>query len=113
MSAEALAAVEQALAGSADADEALRAVVGRLAAERGVSWAGIAFVEEGELVLGPSAGTPDTARRILATVCYKGSLVGELWVDGDADPAFLQAVADRISAHVLLGWDTGGEAWDP
>jgi hypothetical protein len=113
MSAAALAAIEQALATAADADEALRAVVGTLVTEPGVSWAGIAFVEEGKLVLGPSAGTPDATRRNLARVCYKGSIVGELWIDGDSDRTFLEGVADRISAHVLLGWDTGGEAWEP
>jgi putative methionine-R-sulfoxide reductase with GAF domain len=113
MSAETLAAIEQALATVADADEALRAVVGTLVTEPGVSWAGIAFVEEGELVLGPSAGTPDATRRNLATVRYGGSVVGELWIDGDTDSALIEAVADRISAHVLLGWDTGGAAWEP
>ena len=84
-----------------------------LAAQPGISWAGVAFVETTGLVLGPSAGTPDEARRTLVTVCYKDETVGELQVDGEADRALLQAVADRISAHVLLGWDTGGEGWEP
>jgi hypothetical protein len=46
-------------------------------------------------------------------VSYKGDTVGELQVDGDADRALLDAVAERISAYVLLGWDTGGEDWEP
>jgi hypothetical protein len=46
-------------------------------------------------------------------VRYLGDEVGELRVDGDADPAFLAGVAERIAAHVLLGWDTAGEAWEP
>ena len=113
MSADALAAVDAALADAPDADDALRATVRILAAQPGIAWAGIAFVETTGLVLGPSAGTPDEARRTLAAVCYKGETVGELQVDGDVDRAFLEQVAERISAHVLLGWDTAGEAWDP
>ena len=108
-----LAAIDDVLSTSAEADEALRAVVAVLASEPAVAWAGIAFAEQGDLVLGPTAGTPNAERRRLATVRYQGRTVGELRVDGDADQAFLDAVADRISAHVLLGWDTGGETWDP
>ena len=110
---EPLAAIDAALEASADADDALRETVRILAAQPGVSWAGVAFVETTGLVLGPSAGTPDEARRTLVTVCYKDETVGELQVDGEADRALLQAVADRISAQVLLGWDTGGEGWEP
>jgi hypothetical protein len=113
MSAEALAAIEQALAGAADADDALRSVVRAIAEEPGVVWAGIALAEHGELVPGPSAGTADEARRTFVTLCYKGHSVGELRVDGDADLGFLEAVAERIAPQALLGWDTGGEAWDP
>lgn len=108
-----LEAIDDALSAASDADEALRAVVRVLASEPGVAWAGIAFLETAGLVPGPAEGTPDEARRRLATVCYKEAPVGELQVDGDVDDAFLAAVADRIAAHVLLGWDTGGEAWEP
>ena len=110
---EPLAAIDAALASSEDADDALRETVRILAAQPGITWAGIAFVETTGLVLGPSAGSPDEARRHLATVCYKDETVGELQVDGEADAALLDAVARRISAHVLLGWDTGGEGWEP
>lgn len=113
MTSDALAAIELALADAPDPDEALRATVRILAEQPGVAWAGIAFVETTGLVLGPSAGTPDDARRTLVTVCYKEETVGELQVDGDPEPALLEAVAERISAHVLLGWDTGGESWEP
>jgi hypothetical protein len=64
-------------------------------------------------VLGPSSGTPDEARRLQVTVCYKDETVGELQVDGEVDQALLEAVAERISEYVLLGWDTGGEGWEP
>ena len=108
-----LAEIDAALESSADADDALRETVRILATQPGITWAGIAFVETTGLVLGPSAGVPDEARRTLATVCYKDETVGELQVDGDADRVMLDAVAERISAYVLLGWDTGGEDWEP
>ena len=113
MSRSPLDAIDAALASSADADDALRETVRILASQPEVSWAGIAFVETTGLVLGPSAGTEDEARRTLVTVGYKGETVGELRVDGEVDRAVLEAVAERISAHVLLGWDTGGEHWEP
>ncbi len=46
-------------------------------------------------------------------VSFQDAVVGELAVDGDAEPAFLARVAEQISAYVLLGWDTSGEAWEP
>ena len=113
MSASPLDAIDTALASAADADDALRETVRILAAQPGIGWAGIAFVETTGLVLGPSAGTPDEARRTQATVSYKGETVGELQVDGNPDQTLLEAVAERIAAHVLLGWDTGGEGWEP
>ena len=42
-------------------------------------------------------------------IAFQGAPVGELWVDGEADPAFLERVAALMSAHVLIGWDTRGE----
>jgi hypothetical protein len=113
MSAGPLEAIDTALAASADADDALRETVRILAAQPGIAWAGIAFVETTGLVLGPTAGSPDEARRVLVTVCYKDETVGELQVDGDVERGVLEAVAERISAHVLLGWDTGGVGWEP
>ena len=113
MSAEALSAIEAALEGARDADDGLRETVRILSAEPGIGWAGIAFEEESALVLGPSAGRSDESRRRKVTVRYKQKPVGELWVDGDAEAAFLEAVAEQIAEHVLLGWDTGGEAWEP
>ena len=110
---EPLAEIDAALEAAADADDALRETVRILAAQPGISWAGIAFVETTGLVLGPSAGIPDEVRRTLATVCYKDETVGELQVDGEVDRALLESVAERISAYVLLGWDTGGEGWEP
>jgi len=96
-----------------EADEALRQVVSALADEPEVVWAGIAFLDAGELVLGPSAGTPDESRERVARIAYDGERVGELRVHGETEPAFLEQVAALVSPYVLIGWDTGGEAWDP
>ena len=108
-----LAAIETALASAGEPDDALREVVRLLAVEPEIAWAGIAFLENGELVLGPSAGTPDPERRTQVTLCYKEQPVGELIVDGTPEPADVEAIAARLGEHVLLGWDTGGETWEP
>jgi putative methionine-R-sulfoxide reductase with GAF domain len=113
MSTRALEAVDRILDRGGDADDILRAVVAALADEPTISWAGIFFLESGGLVLGPQAGTADEERRLQVPVVYQGEAVGELAVDGEADRAFLERVATLVSAHVLLGWDTGGETWDP
>ena len=96
-----------------EADDALRRVVELLSEQLGVVWAGVAFLEDGSLTLGPSAGTPDDTLRKRVPVLYHGERVGELLVDGDAEIQLLELVAERIAPLVLIGWDTGGEAWEP
>ena len=106
-------AVDRILNRGGDADDVLRAVVSTLVERGGYVWAGISFVEEGTLVPGPAAGEPDEARRTAVPVIYEGERVGEVAADGPADPELLERVATLVSAHVLLGWDTGGERWTP
>ena len=113
MSAKTLEAIDRALDRGGEPDDVLRSIVSVLVEEPGVSWAGVAFSEEGRLVLGPEAGTPDEPRRVRVPVLFQGSEVGELQVDGAADHGFLERVAALISAHVLIGWDTAGGAWEP
>ena len=96
---------------STDADEQLRQTVSELAAREGCSWAGIFFVEEDDLVLGPEAGEPDPERRTPVPVIWRDTRVAELAVDGDVEPAELEAVAECIADLCLVGWDTGGEVW--
>lgn len=98
---------------STDADDVLRQTVAALATADGCTWAGIFFVEEGELVLGPEAGTPDDARRVSVPVTWKGERIAELAADGDLDRAHLEQVAVEIADLCLVGWDTGGQAWEP
>jgi len=61
-----------------------------------------------------------TRSEIVVPIAYDGTVVGEIDIDSDepaafdaADSAFLERVATLVSAHVLLGWDTGGEPWRP
>jgi hypothetical protein len=105
--------VDRILAEGRDADDVLRAVVQALVTRGGCAWAGISFVEGGDLVPGPAAGSPDEARRVAVPVSYRGERVGELAADGAVDVAVLERVAALVSAHVLIGWDTGGERWTP
>jgi hypothetical protein len=113
VSAGPIEAIEAALERGGEPDDVLRSAVDALAAEPAVSWAGIAFLEAGQLVVGPQAGGEDETRRMRVPVEFEGATVGELWVDGEADAAVLARIAALISGHVLIGWDTGGEAWDP
>jgi hypothetical protein len=113
MSAGALEAVDRILNRGGDADDVLRGVVDVLVERGGCSWAGILFAEDGELVLGPDAGEPQPAARVEVPVEYQGERVAVLVADGCDDGPFLERVAVLISAHCLVGWDTGGVPWDP
>jgi hypothetical protein len=96
---------------SADADELLREAVADLATRKGCVWAGIFFVEDDSLVLGPEAGAPEPGRRTTVPVLWRDTRVAELAVDGDVEPAELDTVAAAIADLCLVGWDTGGEMW--
>ena len=105
--------VETIVARGGDADDVLRDVVRALAGRYG--WAGIYFVEAGELVLGPQAGPAGTAPGLQLPVTFNGERVAELGI-GDApeeDRTSLERVADLVAGHCLVGWDTGGEDWEP
>jgi L-methionine (R)-S-oxide reductase len=61
---------------------------------------------------------PSTRSEIVVPISYQGRVVGEIDIDSDepaafgpGDRAFLERVALLISAHSLVGWDTGGRAW--
>ena len=113
MSEDAIAEIARILEETEDADEALIRVVARIVEEPDTAWAGVAFVEDRMLALGPSTGDPDASARIRTPIEFQGDLVGELVVHGAGDPAALARVADLIAPYVLIGWDTGGEAWEP
>jgi len=111
----ALEAVDRILNRGGDADEVLRGVVAALHDRAGYAWAGIFFVEDGSLVLGPEAGVPDETTRTVVPVTWQGDRIAELAVDGAAaeDRPVLERVAVLVSGHCLVGWDTGGAAWEP
>jgi putative methionine-R-sulfoxide reductase with GAF domain len=114
VNADLVSAIEAIAAAGGEVDDVLRATVSRLAEESDVSWAGIRFVEGDELVLGPSAGSEVEHGPSAATVIeYRGAQVGELVVQGAIDRVVLERVATLVAPYVLLGWDTGGEAWVP
>ena len=61
-----------------------------------------------------------TRSEIVVPIVYEGAVVGEIDIDSDEpaafdedDRAFLERVATLISPHCLVGWDTGGERWQP
>jgi len=61
---------------------------------------------------------PSTRSEIVVPISYQSRVVGEIDVDSDRpaafddeDRAFLERVATLISAHCLVGWDTGGVPW--
>jgi hypothetical protein len=97
----------------ADADDILRQAVAELSRGDGCTWAGIFFVEDGELVLGPESGEPDAGRRTTVPVSWRGERVAELAADGDVDRGHLEQVAAEIADQCLVGWDTGGAPWEP
>ena len=114
----ALEALHRILNREAEADEVLRQTVAVLH-ERvpHYTWVGLSFVEGDELVLGPRAGEPGLGpRRTDVPVVYDGTQAAVLGVESSAEPgddesAFLARVAVLISAHCLVGWDTGGVPW--
>jgi hypothetical protein len=113
VSAEVGEAVRHIVEAGGDADDVLRACVARLADEPGVTWAGVALAEDGALQLGPSSGAPEPPRRESAPILFQGEAIGELWVDGAIDRSTLDRVAALMAPFALIGWDTGGETWDP
>ena len=107
--AAALEAIDRILNRGGEADDVLRAVLAALH-ERGVTYAAIRFVEDGVLVDGPRIGA--RAEGCVTPIVYEGNRVGELELAVE-DATFARRVATLISAHALVAWDTGGEAWTP
>jgi hypothetical protein len=111
----ALEAIDRILNVGGDADDILRRVVETLHERAGYPWTGIAFVEGDELVLGPQAGAPGAGTTTAVPVMWQGDRVAELQVNDapEEDRMFLERVALLVSGHCLVGWDTGGESWEP
>jgi L-methionine (R)-S-oxide reductase len=63
---------------------------------------------------------PSTRSEIVVPVSFRGRVVAEIDVDsdepaafGEADRELLERVALLVSPYCLVGWDTGGQAWEP
>jgi hypothetical protein len=112
---EALEALERIVSRGGDADDILRQVVAVLHEQADYPWAGIFFLEDGELALGPQAGTPNESQRTSLPVMWQGARVAELAIDDapEEDRMFLERVTVLVAGHCLVGWDTGGESWEP
>jgi hypothetical protein len=113
-------AIEAIIAHEPEADQILReAVVALYERIPDVRSVAVAFVENGELAAGPIAGDPISGTPSVAEpVLYERRPVAELWIDGggpadEGDRVLLARVCDLLSPYCLVGWDTGGEAWEP
>ena len=104
--------VDEVVEAGGEPDDVLRAVVATLVDSGAATWAGIRFAESGDYVLGPEAGTSE-GEPIRVPVFYGGTPVAELAAEGCDDRALLEHVAELIGEHCLVGWDTGGAAWEP
>jgi hypothetical protein len=117
---EALETIEAVAARETEADDVLRGSVGALAEQLEARWVAIAFVEDGRLQIGPAAGDlpdPPAAPAVSEPVLYDGAEVAEIWIGADspvddADREFLTRAALLLSPYCLVGWDTGGQAWE-
>ncbi|MEZ5099801.1 MAG: hypothetical protein R3C15_08420 [Thermoleophilia bacterium] len=120
----ALAEIARLEAEEPEADEILRGALAALVRDAGFRGAAIWFVEGDELQLGPAAGAPvdlaDPAPPAAAgdglavEVPFDGRRVAVLAVApaGEEDASYLGRVAGLVAGACLVGWDTGGVAWD-
>ena len=109
----ALEAVERVLNRGGEADDVLRQVVAILH-ERLGRFVRISFVEVDGLVQGPTAG--DETETTPFPIAFQERRVADLEAGGELsseDTALLERVAMLLSPYALVGWDTGGERWNP
>ena len=118
--AAAIAAIEQIVAHEPEADQILReAVVALYEHIPDVRSVAVAFVESGALAPGPIAGDPIASEpTVTVPVLYERRPVAELWIEGGGvarrrRSGHARAGLRALSPYCLVGWDTGGEAWEP
>lgn len=109
-----VAVIEDILERSEEADQILLGTIAALSAhyETGV---GIRFIEEGSFSDGPWTGVAGTVATEVE-VRYDGELVAMLVTPATLETSALQTwerVAHMISSFCLVGWDIGGEDWEP
>jgi hypothetical protein len=94
----ALEAVERILNRGGDPDDVLQHVVEALHA-RAAAWVGIAYAQQGRLVLGPSAGDVEPSDLRRHVVYWNGQTTAELWTSTEADPVLYARVAVIVSPY--------------
>jgi hypothetical protein len=105
--------------GGEEADAILRACLTAVHQAAGAPWSAIAFVEEREMAVGPLAGDPPDGAPVAALtvpIVYGGETVAALWFGSEPPHELdgeLSRVASLLAPYCLVGWDTGGERWDP
>ncbi len=72
--------------GGEEADDILRASLAALHGAVGAAWSAIAFVEEGQMAIGPLIGESDGAPEpaLAVPIVYRGDTVAALWFGGYA-----------------------------
>jgi GAF domain-containing protein len=85
---------------------------------RAVAWHRTEVVDDVIAVEGHPSCFPWTRSEIDVPVVYEGTAIGVIGIDSDQphafgpeDARFLERVALLLSAHCLVGWDTGGVPW--
>ncbi len=99
---------------SREADEILRQSVATIA-KRFETFCGVRFVEDGGMIDGPSGGDYAEPQAVVP-ITYDDSSIAEIVLgtplEQDDRDAF-DRIAKLLSPFCLVGWDTGGEAWNP
>jgi acyl-CoA thioester hydrolase len=107
-------AIERIINRESEADEILRQAVATVA-KRFETFCGIRFVEDGGMIDGPSAGDYAEPQAVVP-ITYDDSSIAEIVLGSplpEDDRDALDRIAQLLSPFCLVGWDTGGEAWNP
>jgi len=105
-------AIERILGETEDADDVLRVRSPRSSRTPRSPGQESAFSTTGFSCSGPRPARR-TRPRVRVPNTFRDALVGELWADGSPDRELLEHVAWLVAPQVLIGWDTGGDAWEP
>ena len=110
----AIEAIERIVNRESEADEILRQSVATIA-KRFDTFCGIRFVEDGGMLDGPSGGAYAEPQAVVP-ITYDDSSIAEIALGTpleEDDRDTFDRIAKLLSPFCLVGWDTGGEAWNP
>ncbi len=110
----AVEAIERIINRESEADEILRQSVATIA-KRFETFCGIRFVEDGGMIDGPSGGDYAEPQSVVS-ITYDDSSIAEIALGmplEEEDRDAFDRIAKLLSPFCLVGWDTGGEAWNP